>query len=130
MKRIVLLFVIVLSVFFSAGELFAEDIDNNIGYNLENNVENTIGYNLENNVENTIGYNLENNVENTIGYNLENNEDNNIAYNLENNTSKEIDEIKEIKEDTNNTIEKPKPSLNDIFGDDQTFPFVAGFGKD
>ncbi len=118
MKRIVLLFVIVLSVFFSAGELFAEDIDNNIGYNLENNVENTIGYNLENNVENT------------IGYNLENNEDNNIAYNLENNTSKEIDEIKEIKEDTNNTIEKPKPSLNDIFGDDQTFPFVAGFGKD
>ena len=106
MKRIVLLFVIVLSVFFSAGELFAEDIDNNIGYNLENNVENTIGYNLENN------------------------EDNNIAYNLENNTSKEIDEIKEIKEDTNNTIEKPKPSLNDIFGDDQTFPFVAGFGKD
>ena len=85
MKRIVLLFVIVLSVFFSVGELFAEDIDNNIGYNLENN------------------------------------------------TSKEIDEIKEIKEikeDTNNTIEKPKPSLNDIFGDDQTFPFVAGFGKD
>ena len=91
MKRIVLLFVIVLSVFFSVGELFAEDIDNNIGYNLENNV------------------------------------DNNIGYNIENNTSKEIEEI---KEETSNKIEKPKPSLNDIFGDDQTFPFVAGFGKD
>ena len=83
MKRIVLLFVIVLSIFFSGGELFAEDIDNNIGYNLENNIEN--------------------------------------------NTSNEIEEI---KEDTNNTIVKPKPSLKDIFGDDQTFPFVAGFGKD
>ena len=98
MKRIVLLFVIVLSVFLSGGELFAEDIDNNIGYNIENN----IGYNIENNIED----------------------------NIENNTSKEIKEVKEIKEDTNNTIEKPKPSLNDIFGDDQTFPFVAGFGKD
>ena len=107
MKRIVLLFVIVLSVFFSGGELFAEDIDNNIGYNLENNVDNNIGYNLENNVDNNIGLNLENNIEN--------------------NTFKEIEEI---KEDTNNTFEKPKPSLNDIFGDDQTFPFVAGFGKD
>ena len=106
MKRIVLLFVIVLSIFFSGGELFAEDIDNNIGYNLEDNIDNNIGYNIENNV------------------------DNNIENNIENNTSKAIEEIKEIKEDTNNTIEKPKPSLNDIFGDDQTFPFVAGFGKD
>ena len=43
MKRIVLLFVIVLSVFFSGGKLFAEDIDNNIGYNLENNIDNNIG---------------------------------------------------------------------------------------
>ena len=107
MKRIVLLFVIVLSVLFSGGELFAEDIDNNIGYNIENNVDNNIGYNIENNVDNNIGYNIENNIEN--------------------NTSKAIEEI---KEDTNNTIEKPKTSLKDIFGDDQTFPFVAGFGKD
>ena len=99
MKRIVLLFLIVLSVFLSVGELFAEDIENN----LENNIENNIGYNLENN----------------IGYNIDNN--------LENNTSNQIEEK---KEDTNNTIEKPKPSLKDIFGDDQTFPFVAGFGKD
>ena len=115
MKRIVLLFAIVLSVFFSAGELFAEDIDNNI--------ENNIGYNLENNVENNIGYyiedNIENNVDNNIGYYIEDN--------IENNTSKAIEEI---KEDINNIIEKPKPSLKDIFGDDQTFPFVAGFGKD
>ncbi len=103
MKRIVLLFVIVLSVFLSGGELFAEDIENNIGYNIENNLENNIGYNIENNIEN----NLENNIDN--------------------NTSKEIELI---NEDTNNTIEKPKTSLKDIFGDDQTFPFVAGFGKD
>ena len=66
-------------------------------------------------------------IDNNIGYNLENNIDDNIGYNLENNTSKEIEEI---KEDTNNKIEKAKPSLKDIFGDDQTFPFVAGFGKD
>ena len=70
-------------------------------------------------IDNNIGYNIENN----IGYNIENN----IEDNIENNTSKEIEEI---KEDTNNTIVKPKPSLKDIFGDDQTFPFVAGFGKD
>ncbi len=117
MKRIVLLFVIVLSIvlsiFFSGGELFAEDIDNNIGYNIEDNIDNNIGYNLENNVDNNIGYNIENNIENNTSKAIE-----------------EIKEIKEIKEDTNNTIEKPKPSLNDIFGDDQTFPFVAGFGKD
>ena len=107
MKRIVLLFVIVLSVFFSGNKLFTEDIDNNIGYNIENNIEN--------------------NVDNNIGYNLENNVDNNIGYNIENNTSKAIEKV---KEDINNPIEKPKPSLKDIFGDDQTFPFVAGFGKD
>ena len=92
MKRIVLLFLIVLTVFFSVDELFAEDFENNIGYNLEDNIENNTSKAIE--------------------------------------EINEIKEIKEIKEDINIIIEKPKPSLKDIFGDDQTFPFVAGFGKD
>ena len=50
-----------------------------------------------------------------------------IENNLENNTSNEIEEI---TTDTKNTIEKPKPSLKDILGDEQKFPFVAGFGSD
>ena len=88
MKRIVLLlFLIGLSFFLSVGQLFAEDIGNNIVNNIENNIEN----------------------------------------NLENNASQEIEVI---TKDTNNKNEKFKPSLKDIFGDDQTFPFVAGFGKD
>ena len=92
MKRIVLLlFVIVLSLFFSFGEVFAEDIVNNI--------EDNIGNNIENNIED----------------------------NIENNTSQEIEVI---TNDINITNEISKPSLKDIFGDDQTFPFVAGFGKD
>ena len=96
MKRIVLLlFLIGLSLFFSVGQLFAEDIGNNKECNLENNIVNNIEGNIENN--------------------------------LENNASQEIEVI---TKDTNNKNEKFKPSLKDIFGDDQTFPFVAGFGKD
>ena len=54
---------------------------------------------------------------------------------LENNTEKYAEnnasqDLELISKDTNNTNEKSKPSLKDIFGDDQTFPFVAGFGKD
>ncbi len=45
---------------------------------------------------------------------------------VENNTSNEIEEI---KTDTENKKDISKPSLKDIFGDEQTFPFVAGFGK-
>ena len=96
MKRIVLfLFVIVVSLFFSFGEVFAEDIGNNIVNNIEDNIENNIVNNIEDNIEN--------------------------------NTSQEIEVI---TNDTNITNERSKPSLKDIFGDDQTFPFVAGFGKD
>ena len=96
MKRIVLLlFGIVLSLFLSVGELFAEDIGNNLVSNIGDDVEN----------------------------NLVNNSNDNI----ENNTSKEIELI---TKDTNIINEKSRPSLKDIFGDDQTFPFVAGFGKD
>jgi len=39
------------------------------------------------------------------------------------------DEAKEIKIDENNNTEKSNSSMEDIFGDEQTFPFVAGLGK-
>ena len=51
---------------------------------------------------------------------------NNIETNLENISSIEIEEI---KSDIKNTNDKSKLSLKDIFGDEQTFPFVAGFGN-
>ena len=51
---------------------------------------------------------------------------NNIENNLENISSIEIEEI---KSDIKNTNDKSKLSLKDIFGDEQTFPFVAGFGN-
>ena len=96
MKRILLLlFVIVVSLFFSFGEVFAEDIGNNIENNIVNNIEDNIVNNIEDNIEN--------------------------------NTSQEIEVI---TNDINITNEISKTSLKDIFGDDQTFPFVAGFGKD
>ena len=74
-----------------------------------------------------------------IGNSIVNNIDDNIEYNLENNISQEIDlitndtnDINDINDtnDTNDTDEKSQLSIKDIFGDDQTFPFVAGFGKD
>ena len=108
MKRVfLLLFVIGLTLFFSVGKLFAEDIGNNIEDNIENN--------------------LKNNMEKYVETNIDNNSENNSENNLENNASQEIEVI---TKDTNNKNEKFKPSLKDIFGDDQTFPFVAGFGKD
>ena len=51
---------------------------------------------------------------------------NTIEDSLENNSSIEIEEI---KTDTKNINDKPQLSLKDIFGDEQTFPFVAGFGS-
>ena len=48
-----------------------------------------------------------------------------IGNNIQDNAS---DEIKEIKPDNkNNNISNT--SAEDIFGDEQTFPFVAGLGK-
>ena len=46
--------------------------------------------------------------------------ENNIKYNISN-------EIEEIKPDNKNNISNS--SVEDIFGDEQTFPFVAGLGK-
>ena len=47
---------------------------------------------------------------------------NNIKYNIYN-------EIEEIKPDNNQKTNISNSSAEDIFGDEQTFPFVAGLGK-
>ena len=47
-----------------------------------------------------------------------------IETNLENRSSDQIEVIK-----PNNKKDISKSSIKDIFGDEQTFPFVAGLGK-
>ena len=49
-----------------------------------------------------------------------------IGKNLENNISNKINES---RPDEKNKIDISKLSSEDIFGDEQTFPFVAGLGK-
>ena len=57
------------------------------------------------------------------------NTSNSLANEIENNNNDiSSNEIEEIKPDNKNTIIS-KSSSEDIFGDEQTFPFVAGFGK-
>ena len=48
-----------------------------------------------------------------------------IENNIQENISNEIEEIKPDDEKTNIS----NSSVEDIFGDEQTFPFVAGLGK-
>ena len=48
-----------------------------------------------------------------------------IENNIKDNTSNEIEEIKPDNKKTNIS----NSSAEDIFGDEQTFPFVAGLGK-
>ena len=49
-----------------------------------------------------------------------------IGNNIKDNISNEIEEIKPDNNKKNNISNS---SEEDIFGDEQTFPFVAGFGK-
>jgi len=49
-----------------------------------------------------------------------------IGDNIKNNISNEIEEVKPDKNKKNNISNS---SAEDIFGDEQTFPFVAGLGK-
>ena len=49
-----------------------------------------------------------------------------IGNDIKDNTSNEIEEI---KPDNNNKANISNSSAEDIFGDEQTFPFVAGLGK-
>ena len=50
-----------------------------------------------------------------------------IENNIKDNISNEIEEIKPNNNNKNNNISNS--SAEDIFGDEQTFPFVAGLGK-
>ena len=50
-----------------------------------------------------------------------------IENNIKANISNEIEEIKPDNKKNNNNISNS--SSEDIFGDEQTFPFVAGLGK-
>ena len=49
-----------------------------------------------------------------------------IGNNIKDNISNEIEEIKPDKSKKNNISNS---STEDLFGDEQTFPFVAGLGK-
>ena len=49
-----------------------------------------------------------------------------IGNNIKDNISNEIEDIKPDKNKKNNISNS---SVEDIFGDEQTFPFVAGLGK-
>ena len=58
------------------------------------------------------------------------NTNNLLAKDMENNIKDKIsNEIEEIKPDNNKKINISNSSAEDIFGDEQTFPFVAGLGK-
>jgi len=58
------------------------------------------------------------------------NTNNLLAKEIENNIKDNIsNEIEEIKPDKNKKNNISNSSLEDIFGDEQTFPFVAGLGK-
>ena len=58
------------------------------------------------------------------------NTNNLLAKEIGNNIKDDIsNEIEEIKPDNNKKTNISNSSAEDIFGDEQTFPFVAGLGK-
>ena len=58
------------------------------------------------------------------------NTNNLLAKEIENNIKDNIsNDIEEIKPDKNKKNNISNSSAEDIFGDEQTFPFVAGLGK-
>ena len=58
------------------------------------------------------------------------NTNNLLAKEIGNNIKDDIsNEIEEIKSDNNKKTKISNSSAEDIFGDEQTFPFVAGLGK-
>ena len=63
-------------------------------------------------------------------FSLFSNTNNLLAKEIENNIKDNIsNEIEEIKPDKNKKNNISNSSAEDIFGDEQTFPFVAGLGK-
>ena len=74
--------------------------------------------NMNNSLANEIGNNLKDNISNELEELKPDNKKDNIS-----------NELEEIKPDNNKEINISNSSLEDLFGDEQTFPFVAGFGK-
>jgi len=65
-----------------------------------------------------------------LAFSIFSNTNNLLAKEIGNNIKDNISsEIKEIKPDNNKTTNNSNSSVEDIFGDEQTFPFVAGLGK-
>ena len=63
-------------------------------------------------------------------FSLFSNTNNLLAKEIENNIKDNIsNKIEEIKPDNNNKNNISNSSEEDIFGDEQTFPFIAGLGK-
>ena len=63
-------------------------------------------------------------------FSLFSNTNNLLAKEIENNIKDNIsNEIEEIKPNKNKKTNISNSSAEDIFGDEQTFPFVAGLGK-
>ena len=63
-------------------------------------------------------------------FSLFSNTNNLLAKEIGNNIKEDIsNEIEEIKPDKNKKNNISNSSAEDIFGDEQTFPFVAGLGK-
>ena len=58
------------------------------------------------------------------------NTNNSLAKEIRNNMKENIsNEIQEIKPDNIKKTNTSNSSVEDLFGDEQTFPFVAGLGK-
>ena len=65
-----------------------------------------------------------------IVFSIFSNTNNLLAKEIGNNIKENIsNEIEEIKPDNNKKTNISNSSAEDIFGDEQTFPFVAGLGK-
>ena len=63
-------------------------------------------------------------------FSLFSNTNNLLAKEIGNNIKNDIsNDIEEIKPDNNKKTNISNSSAEDIFGDEQTFPFVAGLGK-
>ena len=65
-----------------------------------------------------------------LAFSIFSNTNNLLAKEIGNDIKDDIsNEIKEIKPDNNKNNQISNPSAEDLFGDEQTFPFVAGLGK-
>ena len=65
-----------------------------------------------------------------LAFSILSNTNNSLAKEIGNNIKNDIsNEIEEIKPDNNKKTNISNSSAEDIFGDEQTFPFVAGLGK-